>query len=386
MQAKTVKVDIIGAIASINALIIAFLIANKKNKTTSDYILIAWVINFALHFATPFFIERHVFFHESTWGFIMAVFVVAHAPFIFVYANSLTNPKFKVNFKNLYHFGAILIFIAGFIPYFTLNQEERLNLALQKEGLSFYMFLPLILLLFIRLYFFIRTIIVVINFQYRIKQSFSYEKEINLAWLRRIVIGFFVIILLSFILYALASAKIIAIYVLDYVAIVANMILFFFIAYSGYKQNAIQEVISGTDQTESKLKTEVKTKPVQEIAKSGSTDNHDPVIIELQQLMDREKLYLEPELNIGNIANQLNVHAHQLSKLINCQLEKNFFEFVNEYRVEEFKKLATNPKNKHISILGLAMEAGFNSKSTFNRFFKNSTGLTPTEFMESYKF
>lgn len=94
--------------------------------------------------------------------------------------------------------------------------------------------------------------------------------------------------------------------------------------------------------------------------------------------MDEVKLYLEPELNIGNISNQLHIHAHPLSKLINTQLGGNFFEFVNEYRLEEFKKFASNPKNKHISIIGLAFDTGFNSKTTFYRFFKNSTGLTPS--------
>jgi len=112
--------------------------------------------------------------------------------------------------------------------------------------------------------------------------------------------------------------------------------------------------------------------------------DYDPVIQELLHQMEADKLYLEPELNIGNVANELNIHAHQLSKLINTQLNKNFFEFVNAYRVEAFKKLATDPRNKHISILGLAMDAGFNSKATFNRIFKNSTGLTPSEFMKNF--
>jgi AraC-like DNA-binding protein len=102
--------------------------------------------------------------------------------------------------------------------------------------------------------------------------------------------------------------------------------------------------------------------------------------------MENEKLYLDPELHITSVAIHMKMHTHQLSKLINIKLQKNFFEFVNEYRVKEFKKLVANPRNKHISLLGLAMDAGFNSKASFNRIFKNSTGLTPSEFKANFEF
>jgi AraC-like DNA-binding protein len=106
----------------------------------------------------------------------------------------------------------------------------------------------------------------------------------------------------------------------------------------------------------------------------------------LQHVMHTEKPYLNKEITLPALAKILAITPHHLSQVINERLNQNFFEFINEYRVEEFKRLATNPKNKHISILGLAMEAGFNSKATFYRFFKSNTGLTPSEFMESYKF
>lgn len=78
--------DIVSAIASINALVIAILISGKKQKSITDYVLIVWVINFAFHFAIPFLIERQVLLHESLWGFVMG---------IFVYTKSLTDPEFN---------------------------------------------------------------------------------------------------------------------------------------------------------------------------------------------------------------------------------------------------------------------------------------------------
>ncbi|WP_430814925.1 helix-turn-helix domain-containing protein [Carboxylicivirga sp. RSCT41] len=376
--------EILSAIASINALIIAFLVSRKKEKSTSDYILIAWIINFSFHFAIPFCIENKVFIHDSYWGFLMGLFVVAHAPFIFVYTSSLTNPNFKVSFKYFYHFALILVFIATFIPYFSLAPEDRLKVVQQKESLTYHSLLPMLALLLTRVYFLTRTIIIIVKHQYEIKQSFSYEHKVNLEWIKLIAYLFFGIIVLSFVLYGLVSVHIISVFQMDYLLITANMLVFFYIAYSGYKQGSIQDISPTLVSEVIETKTEKKPLPVTSSDKPLYEGNYHPAIQELLKQMEKDKLYLEPELNIGNVANQLNIHAHQLSKLINTQLGKNFFEFVNAYRVEEFKKIAADPKNRHISILGLAMDAGFNSKATFNRIFKNSTGLTPSEFMKSF--
>ena len=192
--------EILSAITSINAIIIALLISLKKQKSISDKILIAWVINFAFLFAIPFCVEHKLFFHESYWGFILVFFIVAHAPFIFVYTGSLTNPEFKVDFKNFYHFGFILLISLTFIPYLSLSPDERMNEVFQKEDLSYYALLPMLTLLFIQIYFLTRTIVILIRHQHSIKQSYSYKENVNLAWIKLIVYGFLGIIVLNFIL------------------------------------------------------------------------------------------------------------------------------------------------------------------------------------------
>lgn len=377
--------DIICAIASIHAFLIAFLVSTRKQKRISDYILIAWIVNFAFHFAIPFFVEHQFWLHDSIWGVVMAVFVFAHAPFIFVYTSSLTNPEFKVNLKNFYHFGFLLLFIASFTPYLLLTPEERLDVIYQRQDLSYYVVVPLLVLFLTRVYFLLRTIIIVINHQNKISQSFSYEKEINLAWIKSIAIGFFIIIILGFIGLGLVSAHIMSVYWMDYITILCNMILFFYIAFWSYKQNAISSVIQIIEVVEVPTKEKTITRIDVTSSPIESLESSNPTVQNLLKLMDHDKLYLEPELNIADVANKLNIHGHQLSKILNTQLQKNFFEFVNDYRIEEFKNLVSNPKNKHISILGLAMDAGFNSKATFNRIFKKSTGITPSKFREDHK-
>jgi AraC-like DNA-binding protein len=165
--------------------------------------------------------------------------------------------------------------------------------------------------------------------------------------------------------------------------------LFFYIAYSGYHQQDIfkheKTAVYESGIEKNKLVSKKETSLLFD-EKLVTENNHNPIIEDLLRLMEKEKLYLNCELTLGELANQTNIHSQQLSKLINENLHKNFFEFVNDFRIQEFKRLAANPKHKHISILGLAMDAGFNSKASFNRIFKNSTGLTPSEYRNSYHF
>lgn len=96
-----------------------------------------------------------------------------------------------------------------------------------------------------------------------------------------------------------------------------------------------------------------------------------------------EKPYLNPSLSLRDLANQIEIHPNQLSWLLNDNLGKKFNEFINHYRVDHFKDLAKQPENSNITILGLAYESGFNSKTVFNTFFKKEMGITPAEYLKN---
>jgi len=96
--------------------------------------------------------------------------------------------------------------------------------------------------------------------------------------------------------------------------------------------------------------------------------------------MDKEKPFLNNELTLSELAGAIGIYKHYLTQILNDKLNKNFYEFVNHYRVEEFKSQLNNPKSKKFSFLGLALNSGFNSKSSFNRIFKDLTGLTPSQY------
>ena len=94
-----------------------------------------------------------------------------------------------------------------------------------------------------------------------------------------------------------------------------------------------------------------------------------------------KKPYLNPNLSLRSLAEQIAIHPNQLSWLLNESLGKNFNEFINKYRIEAFKLLAKDPKKSNITIMGLAYDSGFNSKTVFNSYFKKVTGLTPKQFL-----
>lgn len=102
----------------------------------------------------------------------------------------------------------------------------------------------------------------------------------------------------------------------------------------------------------------------------------------LQQLIKNEKVHLNPDLSLRSLANQLRIHANQLSWLLNDRFDKNFNEFINHYRLESFKELARLPENANLTIMAIAYDCGFNSKTVFNTYFKKETGFTPKEFLK----
>jgi len=101
--------------------------------------------------------------------------------------------------------------------------------------------------------------------------------------------------------------------------------------------------------------------------------------------MEDKQLYQDPELSLSLLAEKLEIHTHELSRIINIALKKNFSDFVNDFRVRDVVRKMQDPAFDHITLLGIAYESGFNSKSTFNRIFKQVTGKSPIEYKADLK-
>jgi AraC-like DNA-binding protein len=109
-------------------------------------------------------------------------------------------------------------------------------------------------------------------------------------------------------------------------------------------------------------------------------DKAKSILNQIVSSMEEDKKFLEPELSLQSLSEDLQIPSHQISQVLNLHLQKNFYDFVNHYRVEEVKKELQNPKKQHLSILAIAFDSGFNSKSTFNTVFKQHTSLTPSAY------
>jgi ligand-binding sensor domain-containing protein/AraC-like DNA-binding protein len=108
-------------------------------------------------------------------------------------------------------------------------------------------------------------------------------------------------------------------------------------------------------------------------------------IDKLLYLLEREKIYRDENLTLKLLASKISIHPQTLSQIINEQMKKNFNDFINSYRLKEAKKRLMNSNESHHSILGIAFDIGFNSKTSFNRVFKKHIKMTPSEFRKKFK-
>lgn len=107
------------------------------------------------------------------------------------------------------------------------------------------------------------------------------------------------------------------------------------------------------------------------------------IIAELQAAMEKRRLYRNSELKLNELSAILSLSTHQLSQLLNQELGLSFYDFVNQYRVKEAQTRLADPASRHLTILSIALDAGFNSHASFYRIFKKATGMTPTAFIQS---
>lgn len=102
----------------------------------------------------------------------------------------------------------------------------------------------------------------------------------------------------------------------------------------------------------------------------------------LTRMMQEQKPWLDPGLNASDLAEMLDISGHTLSHLLNEYMGKNFYDYTNAFRLDHFLEIASRPGNRNFTLLALAYESGFNSKTTFNSFFKRILGTTPSGYFK----
>jgi AraC-like DNA-binding protein len=231
----------------------------------------------------------------------------------------------------------------------------------------------------------------------RIKQSFSSLEKISLSWLRTLLLLFFSLCIL-FTFFSFFAAPLGINRETGYFFYLGMTGVTYVMAFKAVLHPAIFSQIETAHKAEL-IRTEEIIIPAAAIPspempqeangmmstgkyqKSLLTDERAAAVARrLLDLMETKKPYLEPELTLPELAEKLSIFPHHLSQVINREMNKSFFDFVNEYRVREAKRLLSSPQFSHYSVLGIALDAGFNSKSAFYTAFGKHAGMTPSEF------
>ena len=206
-----------------------------------------------------------------------------------------------------------------------------------------------------------------------IQKYSSSIREINLNWLEYIIIATIgitaCISVFNIVFYELP---------LNLFMNITMLIVIFFIAYNALKQSEIfpQEVQEANSEIQM-ISDGADDEPKRQLL----TDDQVKATMErLEELMADKELYLNSDLNLIKLSDLLEVTPHHLSFVINKGFNVNFFMYVNKFRVEKAKQMLADNNNNNLSILGIAFESGFSSKTSFNTTFKKITGQTPSEF------
>jgi len=165
------------------------------------------------------------------------------------------------------------------------------------------------------------------------------------------------------------------------ISFIGLTILTFLFGVFGFHQPSIFEEVVKPNEEQIPEKEDQETKKYQRSGLKKKDVNR--YIQQLEDHMEDAKPFLDRELSIYDLSDQLHIPRHFLSEVINEHMGKNFYNLVNDYRVEEVKKRLEDPKFKHLTILALAYDSGFNAKSSFNTIFKEKTGMTPSEYLKT---
>ena len=323
----------------------------KVNRIANRFLALAVVV-MVLWIARLLISDIRIGTYDLYREYLPLQFSLALGPLLYFYVLKLTRPDNKLGWKNLLHFGPVLL------QQVILIAAVKLNPILQ-------------ILAFI-------SVAAYLYLSYQLIKRFYQELEFihgdryrnELRWLHRLLTVFGLVWLLwipvtvsdyYFFQYKLAITAYYPLYL-------ALAVLMIWIAAAAY----LRPEVNVTTETP----TSSRPLPPAELRQKGTW---------LKKTIKENRYYEDPELNLRSLAEKLNVHPNELSRIINTSLKKSFNDFINEYRVAEVVWKMQDPTYDHITLQGIAYESGFNSKTTFHRSFKEMTGKSPAEYKANQK-
>jgi len=314
------------------------------------------------------------FFPENTHLFFVFKFMpLLQGPLLYWYTKSVIHSDFTITRKSLFHLLPTALFpLYLFVIYGSLGMDN-VHKSVNSYDILFNNVFYQILLWGQKLsllsygcicYWLLR------HHNAELEKNYSNIEDINSAWLRLLVGGFFVLWAWEFIS-QLSSLLFTNAMLSDKLGVLGNYFKFMLINALAFLSLSYA---SNTKQQPAPNIAE-KTAPPEPF----STAQAETIVAAMEQ----KQLYLNPELTLDQLAESADIPARLVSTIINRSFNKNFFEFTNYYRIEHAKKLLSD-EHSRLSILDIMADAGFNSKSAFNRFFKKNTDMTPTQYRRSH--
>ncbi len=333
------------------------------NRSANRFLALA-LVTMILWMARVLAIDIRLETYLPHWDWLPMQFLLGLGPLLYFYVLKITRPRYKFRWQDLLHFSPLLLEPAALI----LETREGARTGAASYVTQTYQQLnPLLqLLIFISIITYLRLSNTLIQKFYRRLQPVLMDRPlIEFRWLRRLLAA-------TAVLWCL------------WIACAA-------VDYFGYRnQSGIQlyypfyiffAVIIIWTAAAAFLK------PQAAIMAQTATPTKPPVPAELRakgawlkRSMEANLYYQDPELSLSSLAKKLGMQPHELSRIINTAIKKNFNDFINEYRIRDVVSKMQDPAYDNMTMLGIAFEAGFNSKSTFNRIFRQMTGKSAAEF------
>jgi len=341
-----------------------------KNKFLSITIFIV-----SLHLIYLMMLDTNL---DNLFPFLLWVpfsYLTAVGPLIFFYTKTLTNYEFKISNISIGHFIPVIIEIGLqliMIIQAVLNEELFYNTTLYFYVMPF-VYIWTIVSIF---YYLNLSTNNINNHETWVLQNFSNMKEITLSWLKKLIHYYkllwlawipFVSIFLLFFRFQLMYLTIV---IILYLLMMILVYLTFWIGLEGLRHGNFVFLKPYVRPEESKNFSKLTKARIKEY------------IERITQLMTEEKKYLNENLSLRELALNMKADPNLISFILNKHLGNTFYDFVNGYRIEEVKNKLSDSAYDHLTLLAIALESGFNSKTTFNRVFKKITGVTPNEFQK----
>ena len=349
------------------ALFAATLIVTKKQLTVSDRLLSAWLFLLAIDYAN---IGITMFSYDFT---ILSSSFFLFNPAFYLYSRSLTDEKFSLKLTQLLHLVPYVFFEIA-IHYYKMSFD--INVFLNNDRVLWVRLLFSMSFIASLMIYNIISIIAVHKHRMNLKNEFSNINENQrLSWLLFIVVIYSVYVIVATIVGVIGFAnnnfEISIIY-----NHVATLVLTVILGFYGIRQDEIYknrrnitEIIEDSRYQNSTIST-LRKDEIKNLILIFFKENHP---------------YLNSELSMQSLSEDLNIPKHQLTEVLNVLIGKNFFQFVNEYRVNAVKAKLSNPINDKFSLEAIGYDCGFSSKSSFFSVFKNIVGLTPLQFKSTLK-